>query len=46
MLYVTVKDDRKYVLKVVLVEYERPAVGQGFYVSYPVPDGQNLVSLC
>lgn len=46
VLYVTVKDDQKYVWKVVSVDYERPAVGQGFYVSYPVPDGQNLVSLC
>lgn len=30
--------------KVVSQEYKRPAVGQGCYVSFPVPDGQNLAS--
>lgn len=44
VLYFAVKDDQKYVRKVVSVEYERPAIGQGYYVSFPVTDGQNLVS--
>lgn len=44
VLYITVKHDWKYILRAVSVEYERPAVGQNYYVSFPVPDGQNLVS--
>lgn len=43
VVYITVKDYWKCV-SVVSVEYERPAIGQGYYLSFPVPDGQNLVS--
>ncbi len=44
VLYITVKRDRKSDWKLDSEEYKRPTFGHGCYVSFPVPDGQNLAS--